>query len=286
MVIIPVRTVGDLWYNEDEVQNRFFSTSPEETIMLDLCHEGPSLVAIGLIAAVTGWCKSSNRDVASVKINSPNIVEKTVFENICTNQKNHFFQFAKTEYHRDFKPLDASSKLFGCFIGRYTPERQRILLDVSNRYQDSFLLSVMRGNQPWQGTVRNVASLDNYSVKDQYVPNRKTNTSIMSFYDQFEIELVAETFIQGDTFFPTEKTLRPIMGCKPILVFGPKNFLANLRTLGFVSYSELWDEYYDRLEGIERWLAMCDVIEKIISHGYDLISANRIIKWNYAEINQ
>lgn len=284
MVIIPIRTVGDFWYNENEVSDIFSAVPKTETITLDLCHEGPSIQAIGLLDRVLGWCHTQDRDISSVQIDSPNNIESTVLKNINQHTKNHFFQYALQEYPRPMEPVIPRAQLFAFFVGRHTLERQHILDTIQDRYQDHFLLSVMRGNQPWDQRTKKLPSLDNHSVQDQYVPNRQTNNSILKFYDRFEIELAAETFTAGTTFFPTEKTLRPIMGSKPILVFGPKNFLANLRRLGFLSFSTLWDEYYDRLQGIERWQAMTTVIDSIIEHGYDRVEANRIAKWNHQEI--
>jgi hypothetical protein len=78
-------------------------------------------------------------------------------------------------------------------------------------------------------------SVDQMTLRDQFTtPNSyaDTNRSLLKHYDQFAIEIVCETYTMGNTFFPTEKTIRPIMACKPVLVYGPKYFLARL---------ELWD---------------------------------------------
>jgi len=85
----------------------------------------------------------------------------------------------------------------------------------------------------------------------------------LEHYDQFVTELVAETYTIGNTFFPTEKTLRPVMAARPILVYGPKYFLSRLRDLGFETYSTCWDESYDELEGPARWQAIKKLILQI-----------------------
>jgi hypothetical protein len=85
----------------------------------------------------------------------------------------------------------------------------------------------------------------------------------LNYYDRFAIELVCETYTIGNTFFPTEKTIRPIMAGKPVLVYGPQYFLARLRTMGFQTYSTLWDETYDLYSGAERWQRIQAVMKSL-----------------------
>ena len=60
------------------------------------------------------------------------------------------------------------------------------------------------------------------------------------------------------------------MAEKPILVYGPRNFLARLRDLyGFRTYSDHWDESYDDLEGAARWRAMWRAMQDISSEILD-----------------
>jgi hypothetical protein len=115
----------------------------------------------------------------------------------------------------------------------------------------------------------NISSLDNRSVQDQYtVPEQSSaecNQSLLTYYDQFHIELVCESYTIGDTFFPTEKTVRPLASGKPMLVYGPKNFLARLQSLGFKTYGDCWSENYDQFEGPERWQSIQKIINELIA---------------------
>ena len=72
----------------------------------------------------------------------------------------------------------------------------------------------------------------------------KTN-SIIDYYKKFFVEIVCETYYSGNTFFPTEKTWRPMLLKTPFIVQGPTNFLKNLRKLGFKTFDKWWDEGYD-----------------------------------------
>jgi hypothetical protein len=111
-----------------------------------------------------------------------------------------------------------------------------------------------------------IASVDQMTVQDQFVTPESyvdTNRSLLNHYNRFAIEIVCETYTIGNTFFPTEKTIRPIMAAKPVLVYGPKYFLARLRTMGFQTYHDLWDESYDFYQGPERWHMIQKVMQFI-----------------------
>jgi hypothetical protein len=50
-----------------------------------------------------------------------------------------------------------------------------------------------------------------------------------------------------------------------MLVYGPKNFLARLRSLGFQTYNNCWSENYDQFEGPARWKAIQQIITELIN---------------------
>jgi hypothetical protein len=115
-----------------------------------------------------------------------------------------------------------------------------------------------------------IASLDGAGIRDQYRSDRNTNLALMAWYDQFHIEIVAESYIYGETFFPTEKTVRPISAGKPMIVMGPKYFLRRLRDQGFRTWSDIWDESYDDLEGPAR-LSRIQILMSDLQHQRDKI---------------
>ena len=66
------------------------------------------------------------------------------------------------------------------------------------------------------------------------------------YKDSF-VEIVAETAKVGTVFFPTEKTFRPILFRTPFIIFGPVNFLKNLKKLGFKTFDKWFNETYDTI---------------------------------------
>lgn len=281
MKTITVRTCGDSWINPEQVAEQMITIQPTDWVCFDTGAEGISLEHSGILDFINRWVKDSGHPVDHVVINSPNTYEKTPYQNINTAD-NHFLQLSG-HYYTEVPAIDSASKLFGFFVGRHTHERDQIAGDIINNYQEQFVMSVMQTAytaSPWSPKVQLISSIDNMSVRDQYDINIDTNLSLLRYYNQFQIELVAETMCTGTTFFPTEKTFRPVTGRRPFIIYGPINFLENLRQLGFKTYHECWSEEYDRLQGLDRWHAIRITIDTIISNGYDLEHAQSISNYN------
>ena len=88
-------------------------------------------------------------------------------------------------------------------------------------------------------------------------------------YNQVFCDIVCETVHNGQTFAFTEKIARCWMTKTPFLVFGPKNYLGNLRKLGFRTFTSFWDESYDTYENVTRIMLMQKQIDQIhhMDHG-------------------
>jgi len=298
MLTIPIALFGDYWTNPQEVEDQIRSADISEPVCLDFQAEGVSVTASGIVDRLSAICAEIGRSTGTIKlINNPNVVEHTLFENInSTKHQQHFQPFRShflsgdllRDYWRDAPQIDSDARVFGLFIGRRTVARDMILRDCMQQ-PEKFLFSMMHsimGVQTydqqevgqwvsadgiedflqWRKQIK-ISSLDGKSITDQYrrfVARPETNKTILSFYPQFRIEIVPETYTRGDTFFPTEKTVRPIMAEKPILVYGPRRFLRRMRELhGFRTYGDCWDESYDDLEGPDRWRAMWRTMQDI-----------------------
>jgi hypothetical protein len=81
------------------------------------------------------------------------------------------------------------------------------------------------------------------------------------------------------------------MAAKPVIIFGPQYYLARLRSLGFQTYHDIWDESYDLYSGPERWNLMqksmnllleCSRSDqhKILSRAHDIAMFNRQRLWD------
>jgi hypothetical protein len=281
MKTITVRANGDEWVNLEQVVEQLKNTQPTEWICFDTGAEGISLGHSGILNFINQWVKTSGHPADRVMLNNPNRYEKTQYQNI-NRAENHFLQLSG-HYYTEASPIDTTVTKFGFFVGRHTVERNHMALDIVNHYQQHFIMSIMKNSyavSPWSKQLQTIPSIDSRSVQEQYTGTVDTNLSLLNYYNKFQIEVVAETMCAGTTFFPTEKTFRPITGRRPFLIYGPMNFLDNLRQLGFKTYHECWSETYDQLQGLDRWKAMRSTIDSIISNGYDLGQAQAIADHN------
>ena len=280
------------WTNSVEVINKLYSIPCTEPVIIFTNNEGFSLKSFGVLQVIDQWVVDTGRSPNTVKINSPNCYEKTKYQFLYQQKISHFFlnKFV-SKYLHPSRQLAQTEKLFGFFVGKYTSDRNTMAKDILTTCRQNFLMSIMdsthRLNDWWDIDVQAIGSIDNQQVENQDNPvGINTNYSLLQFYDQFEIELVSETFLYGQCFFPTEKTVRPIVGCRPILVNGPRNFLHNLKQLGFKTFDQLWSEDYDCYEFPGRWDQIKLVINHIIEHGYDRNLANEIVQYNYNHLQQ
>ena len=276
-------------------------------LVLDLGSEGASLRRLGVVDSLSDWCQQHSFDPQNVYIkNWSNNLEVIPFTRMNNFMVSHFFWMSQ-RYWCDVKVTNPDPRRFGFFVGRKTFSRARMLYDMWHDFESVSLLSSMISEMPhpwqqrgpgidledqhqWFHDVPDITSwfdsdpvisLDYARVSDQYRPDRNTNWSLVQHYKDFDIELVAESYTLGDTFFPTEKTVRPLMAEKPFFVYGPTRFLKHLRTLGFQTYHDFWDESYDELEGRSRWDAMHDQINIVaqlpLSQYQDMMAKLRVI---------
>ena len=290
---IIVEFSGDCWYNPTQFQTQLNQVPLGESVVLDMRSEGPSLQALGVTNVINSWLHDRRQSPDSVQLwrwNNP--VEFVPYKLIRCNNLSHFFSMSKNYWTESVH--DTYNNLFGLFIGRMTHARAVILYQCVIGKRDIFVSKMSSPSPyPWQldsqdeidldylpnwlSTTQqyrmfewynhcNLLSVDQKAVRDQFITPESytdTNRSLLNYYDQFAIEIVCETYTMGNTFFPTEKTIRPITAAKPMLVYGPQYFLARLKTLGFQTYSSLWDESYDLCQGAERWHMIQQVMQSI-----------------------
>ena len=116
--------------------------------------------------------------------------------------------------------------------------------------------------------------LDQKLVYPITVFNKVSSWNLLNFYQHFFCEIVCETYFSGQTFFMTEKIIRPIFAKRPFLIQGPTNYLKNLQALGFKTFSAWWDEGYDQDPPDARYSTFKYNIDYIASQ-----SENTIKQW-------
>jgi len=89
------------------------------------------------------------------------------------------------------------------------------------------------------------------------------DNDLRQYYQQILIDIIGETHVLGNTFFPTEKTTRPMWLKKPFIVFASRNYLDYLHQMGFKTFNDFWSEEYDGYEGSERFIKTLQLIDNL-----------------------
>jgi hypothetical protein len=86
----------------------------------------------------------------------------------------------------------------------------------------------------------------------------------MEDYEATDIEVVLETLFDDTRLQLTEKSLRPIACGQPFILAGTHGSLEYLRSYGFKTFSDVWDESYDLVEDpAERLIQIAELMKYI-----------------------
>jgi hypothetical protein len=88
---------------------------------------------------------------------------------------------------------------------------------------------------------------------------------LTNLYQSIFVDVVVESHVAGQTFFPTDKTCRPMILGRPFIIFGSCDYLAYLRQMGFRTFWEYWDEDYDGYDSSTRLRKIYQLLDDIAS---------------------
>ena len=134
--------------------------------------------------------------------------------------------FRHWKHHPNFYPRTDYQKRFLLYVRDTSGSREYRKKVKEDLYpQRSHIL------HDWDG--KNVVSSD-YSTKITPLDAEKS-----------AIHLVAETVFEDNKIHLTEKIFKPIVMCQPFIVYAGPGALSYLRSYGFRTFSDIWDESYD-----------------------------------------
>jgi hypothetical protein len=106
-----------------------------------------------------------------------------------------------------------------------------------------------------------IVDSDDFSDAAKFATNWGDNQYL---YNSSLISIVPETNYGNDQIFNTEKIFKPISYKHPFIIIGPCKTLEYLKTLGYKTFSNFWDETYDTIEDpISRMMEISNVCAKI-----------------------
>ena len=270
-----------------EIVNDAISTTGP--IIINLIGEGPCLRSCNFYNILDNISQTFNIDKNRFIIQTCNVEEYHDEYNIEIQNNIWIDHCKKIQNNVDCKKL--FSYTVGCFVGKANWNRLVLLGWLDKFYSKQTLLSChYTSDAESQKSALQLSEIMytcpdqiNASVKFLKTCPRKISTEVIDYAPKVDInyiismissisrssyhmifsELVCETYYSGLTFFPTEKTFRPIMQLTPTITFGPRGFLSNMQRCGFKTFSNYWDESYDDLQDYERIQAIQSVLKKL-----------------------
>lgn len=284
MITLP-NIDGKIWQLEYRVADILKEYQTTGRVDIDLNSEGPCCQDIGLYDLLDYL----QLEPTKVTIHTRNQLEKHDRYRIKI-LPNHFIRMVASRARDINVNKDNITKHFSCFIRRSNWAR---LWLASQLPQDKTLMTFHYNGDDFHrvhiglddmlrqaATINDVqTAVDLLSIAPLTIEKKKLTYSILfpndqslvDFYEDFFCEIVCETYFSGNTFFLTEKTLRPIGAMTPFIIHGPVNFLQNLKELGYKTFDRWWSEEYDMYGHQLRIYKIQEVIRQISSWSIEKI---------------
>lgn len=214
----------------------------------------------------------------SVTLKTWNILEHHQTYKISTKLWNYWLTKFKS-FDTQFDYTWNQQKIFGCFYGRPSAPRLGIAAHLATHYSDKSLIvtkfnfddedhraqfDLVKLFEWHPESLEKIFKIGMHNNSEKYIKGKyDVKNSLAHMYKNLLIDIVSEPTNYGNAFYPTEKTVRAIMCCRPFIVMGSKNFLIYLRQMGFKTFHEFWNEDYDGYEGKEKYLQILKLIDSI-----------------------
>lgn len=280
--MVVIESIDSKMYHLDKVISEIsYAMHLKQDIEIYLNSEGPCAESLGLYQLLDNLCEKFNYNCENITIKTVNQVEKSDKYKIIKSP-NHFIKIAQDvmkSCNVVEKTFDSNFKHFGTFIGRQNWQRLWIASTLHKNHKDktcmTYLFSQVEDHHRKNPDLNKffdfvgLSELEDaveflkhtpYKSKKEIskwpVPNPE-QYDVLDQYSNFFVDIVCETYFTGNTFFPNEKTWRPIVAKTPFIIQGPANFLNNLKKLGFKTFDNWWSELYQDFDKLPK---DCEVV--------------------------
>ena len=172
------------------------------------------------------------------------------------------------------------NKKFLCFNRNIDkPHRISLLYEyLNNDYSDSYFTFLMKTENYadiYRLDVNKISitaeyfnkhlpiELDTHNISDKGNFN-VTNTFKKELFLNSCINLVTESSFERNELFISEKVFKPIINYQPFIVLSSYGYLKKLRSYGFKTFGDYWDESYDDIENPDdRFKKLLEIIRKL-----------------------
>lgn len=93
--------------------------------------------------------------------------------------------------------------------------------------------------------------------------NQSGDLDLKAHFETF-VSVVSETIVEENSIFFSEKIVKPIYCCQPFILFGNPGSLKKLKSLGYMTFGDFWDESYDEETNyVKRMEMIIDILETL-----------------------
>jgi hypothetical protein len=277
-MIVNLITSDNKWFEQDQAIIQIIkSLSTEGAVTIETRGEGPDLAANNFFNVLDDICETFNFDKGQVLIVTSNHVQTHDKYKIEYMPFQWVHKLAATYPLKFSKELFLGKKtlnnLFGSFNNRPTWYRTCLVehirsLDILSLVSLNLSTESDNANTVDYNTLLSEVGLTEFAKVNEFLKNgaitlpvraltyeegfQATLTDLTSFYNDFFIDVIGNTFTTGITFYMDEKEARPIYCCTPFITYGAQGHLGNLHSIGFKTFNRWWDESYDNYSGNAR----------------------------------
>ena len=259
-----------------------------EKIILDLKHEGWDIVENGIEQKVKIICDELKIPYTQIEFRScDRLCKAKTFKHKNTNELLNFFA---RFFQQDIQIVLPNKFQYGLFCGRASNERlyafyhhknwkysnkgkASMHLDVNDvpEVTSDYAEFIIEYNKKWKELCKILPYSDvSHYMKPPLRRQSEDKNLWNNIYKDIAIEIVCETNTTPDTFFMTEKIIRPIAYGKLFLVIGSPNFELNLKHIGFDIFDDIIDKNYDKESSYMRVDNVFQSLEKFLSNPIDI----------------
>lgn len=282
-----------IWHKEQVIAELLCAMHQNNDLIISLNNEGPCAESLGLYSLLDMLCVKTGYNYQKIIIRTCNLIEHSNKYQIEIRAPIKHIEELKQLILQDKIPKKKIVKHFGHFIGHSSRFRLSIASWLYKYHSDKTLQTFH--SAPCHELHREFIGLEDlwfHTQNNQYVDNAVDFLKKCPFYfdqptqgpiqgmkmygilDAYEhvfLDIVNNTNITGRTFYMDEKIWRPIISKTPFLVHGSKNFIKNLRELGFKTFDKWWDEGYSEDPPDCQTVAMIDIIDQLSTLPIDKI---------------
>lgn len=289
MINIP-NIDGKIWNIEQHTIDIVECVINQRPLTITLNSEGPDAKELGLYLLLDNICDRYHYPKNNVTIITCNQLESHTEYRIDIRPPlyvNSAQKFA-SQNQLPLKTFGDNFKHFGLFVGRsnwlrlwlgsylhkYHLDKTKLTFHYNSTldfHQDHLGLDdLVKFNTDLVNDLDPLQLITKCPIIDQAVDSYPILTpahfNISKIYHTFFLEVVCETYSRGNSFYPTEKIWRPIINRTPFIVQGPKDYIKNLRRLGFKTFSNWFDESHTLDEYNYQPMGICATLDRLATY--------------------